>query len=287
MKKKNNKIYYHYCSVDTFYNILQTGTIRFGNPLNMNDSAEIIWLLEMVKDFVLKRGGYNSILEDWNLIENISKTLLQEMDCPYIFCLSKEKDVLSQWRSYANDGKGVAIGFNVDFIETYYSLYGAEVIYDREKQYDILSRKISDNILRNLNVAVKDGNRDEIYRKSKILVSYILQDAIMCKNPAFREEKEYRLYCGYRKNKEKDVSDIKFRLNDCSIIPFRELYFKNNEYRLIENIVVGPKSSINNRNLWLFLESKGFKWIDIDSKEWHMNDSKWKEHVIVSQATYR
>ena len=28
MKKKNNKIYYHYCSVDTFYNILQTGTIQ-------------------------------------------------------------------------------------------------------------------------------------------------------------------------------------------------------------------------------------------------------------------
>lgn len=116
MKKKNNKIYYHYCSLDTFYNILQTGTIRFGNPLNMNDSAEIIWLLEMVKDFVLKRGVYNSILEGWNLIENISRTLLQEMDCPYIFCLSKDKDVLSQWRSYANDGKGVAIGFNVDFI---------------------------------------------------------------------------------------------------------------------------------------------------------------------------
>lgn len=73
-EKKNNKIYYHYCSVDTFYNILQTGTIRFGNPLNMNDSAEIIWLLEMVKDFVLKRGIYNSILEGWNLIENISRT---------------------------------------------------------------------------------------------------------------------------------------------------------------------------------------------------------------------
>ena len=85
MKKKNNKIYYHYCSVDTFHNILQTGTIRFGNPLNMNDSAEIIWLLEMVKDFVLKGGGYNSILEGWDLIENISRSLLQEMDCPYIF----------------------------------------------------------------------------------------------------------------------------------------------------------------------------------------------------------
>lgn len=47
----NNRIYYHYCSVDTFYNILETGTIRFGNPLNMNDSAEIIWLFLDSKGF--------------------------------------------------------------------------------------------------------------------------------------------------------------------------------------------------------------------------------------------
>ena len=104
------------------------------------------------------------------------------------FCVSKDKDVLSQWRSYANDGQGVAIGFDVDFIEKHYSLYGAEVIYDKEKQYDILSQKISDSVLRNLNNAVKDRNSDEIYRKSKILVFHILQDAIMCKNPAFQEE---------------------------------------------------------------------------------------------------
>lgn len=282
-----NKIYCHYCSVDTFYNIMQTATIRFGNPLNMNDSAEIIWLLAMVKDFVSKVGGYNSILECWDLIENISRTLLQEMDCPYIFCLSKDKDVLSQWRSYANDGKGVAIGFDVDFIEKHYSLYGTEVIYDKERQYDLLSQKISDSVLMNLNNAIKSRNSDEIYRKSKILVSHILQDAIMCKNPAFQEEKEYRLYCGYRRTEEKSVSDIKFKVTDCSKIPFRELCSKDIEYRLIKNVVVGPKASINNRNLWLFLESKGLKWIDIDSKEWHMNDSKWKEHVIVSHATYR
>ena len=37
---------------------------------------------------------------------------------------------------------------------------------------------------------VRLRNSDEIYRKSKILVSHILQDAIMCKNPAFQEEKE-------------------------------------------------------------------------------------------------
>ena len=39
---------------------------------------------------------------------------------------------------------------------------------------------------------VRLRNSDEIYRKSKILVSHILQDAIMCKNPAFQEEKGKR-----------------------------------------------------------------------------------------------
>lgn len=282
----NKKIYYHYCSVETFYNILQTGTIRFGNPLNMNDSAEIIWLLGMVKDFVSKKEEYNSILKDWNLIENIMKTLLEEMDCPYIFCLSKEKDVLSQWRSYANDGKGVAIGFDVDFIERHYSLYGIDVIYNQEKQYDILSKKISDSVLMKLNNAVKNGNREEIHRKSIILVSYILQDAIMCKNPAFQEEKEYRLYCGYNVKDEKSISDIKFKTNDCSIIPFRELCFKGVEYEVIKNIVVGPKSTIDNRNLWLFLKSKGFQWTT-DRWNWNMDDSTWRKHVLVSKATYR
>lgn len=236
MGKTSDKIYYHYCSVDAFYNILQTDTIRFGNPLNMNDSAEVVWLLGIVKEFVSKKGVYTSLLESWNLIENISRTLVQELDCPYIFCLSKEKDVLSQWRSYAN--------------------------------------------------AVKNGKNNEVYRKSKILVSQILQDAIMCKNPAFQEEKEYRLYCGYRRS-EKSISSIKFRVDDSSIIPFRELCFKDTRHLVIKNIVVGPKSSINNRNLWLFLKSKGYNWIDIDSNEWHMDDTKWKEYVILSQATYR
>lgn len=48
------RIYYHYCSVDTFFNIMQTSTIRLGNPLFMNDSAEIIWLLELLKNYVAK-----------------------------------------------------------------------------------------------------------------------------------------------------------------------------------------------------------------------------------------
>ena len=73
-------------------------------------------------------------------------------------------------------------------------------------------------------------------------------------------------------------------MDDCSIILFRELCFKDIEYELIKNILVGPESSINNGFSW---KVKSLSRLDLDHKEWHMNDNKWKEHVIVSQATYR
>ena len=76
----NNKIYYHYCSVDTFYNILQTDIIRFGNPLKMNDSDESIWFPAMVKDFLFAESfsgnvrGFNTKFEEHSvLVEKMQK----------------------------------------------------------------------------------------------------------------------------------------------------------------------------------------------------------------------
>ena len=40
-----------------------------------------------------------------------------------MFCLSEEKDLLSQWRGYADDGKGIFIGFNGEFLDGICSLY--------------------------------------------------------------------------------------------------------------------------------------------------------------------
>jgi len=86
--------------------------------------------------------------------------------------------------------------------------------------------------------------------------------------------------------REGNVSEIKFRTNNKSIIPYIEINFENIRHNLIKNITVGLKSSINNRNLWLFLNSQGFKWKELD-REWTMDDTKWAEYVKVSEATYR
>ncbi len=276
----NEKIYYHYCSVDTFFNIMQTSTLRLGNPLSMNDSAEVIWFLELVEEYVDKKEKYKEISERWQLVEKMMKSMIQEIDFPYILCLSKNSDVLSQWRSYANDGKGVAIGIDVDVLLRYSELlFGNDIIYDSEEQMKLLGEKGIDKYLDKLNKVIVNGDNATIYNKIRILVSYLLKDAVICKNPAFKEEDEYRISCVPNKCDEGKISEIKFRTNNEVIFPYREICFEKIKPNLIKDITIGPKSLINNRNLCLFLKQQGFKW--------KVSEEKWNQHVKTSKATYR
>lgn len=286
---ESKKIYYHYCSVDTFFNIMQTSTLRLGNPLSMNDYSEVIWFLKLIKNYADKKERYQNILDKWFLIESIIKDIMQEIQFPYILCLSKKNDVLSQWRSYADDGKGVAIGTNVDNLLQFSSLLsGKDIIYEPQKQMEMINDKNIDGLLDEIEKEFSNNNIKNLHNKVRTLLSYLLSDSIVCKNPEFREEDEYRILCNLvDSNLEKcKISGIKFRTNNECILPYREIYFDKIKYSLIENITIGPKSLLNDRNLWLFLRNQGFKWLAEDGK-WSKQDEKWKEHVKISKATYR
>lgn len=186
-----------------------------------------------------------------------------------------------------SDGRGVALGIDINVFLKYRSLLeGNDIIYDKKKQINLLDNKISSKVLDNLENAIVSQDENDFFSKSRIMISYILKEAVMCKNPAFQEEKEYRISCKPIRNKTENVSGIKFRTNNESILPYIEIDFKDIRHSLIKNITVGPKSKINNRNLWLFLQSHGFMWKELD-KEWSMSDSKWKRYVKISEATYR
>lgn len=282
------KIYYHYCSVDTFYNIIQTSTLRLGNPLSMNDSAEIIWLLKMVKTYIQEKTEYMNIIKYWDLVEKNTQKLLQELDLPYILCLSKNNDVLSQWRSYADDGKGVSLGIDVNALLGYNveMLSGQDIIYDTKEQINLLKTKINNTLLAQLEKIIVNKNEKEIFGETRKVVSHILSESVVCKNPAFQEENEFRISCKPKVSNDKKISEIKFRTDGEMILPYREICFYDIRHSIIKNITIGPKSKINNRNLWLLLDSLGFKW-KVENQPWSLEDIKWKQHVKLSKATYR
>ena len=115
-------IVYHYCSLESFMSIINNSTIRLTNISKSNDRDEIRYcfnaferaLRETCKEFTDKYIKNKEVIKFFNNIrydDLVSKAVLNDSLIYYVSCFSTESDLLSQWRGYANDGKGVAIGF--------------------------------------------------------------------------------------------------------------------------------------------------------------------------------
>ena len=112
---------YYYCSLDTFLNILKNKEIYLSDPLKMNDKLEIRWYLDRLNDDN-KEDAFDSVFERMRIRSGLEFSFDDLLNClnfkgqrsVYISCFSKKQDLLSQWRAYADDGRGVSIGFDLN-----------------------------------------------------------------------------------------------------------------------------------------------------------------------------
>lgn len=120
----SNTIYQYY-DLTTAISVLENKELWFSDIYKMNDYRETHSFNDYIKrhlNFIctemdkktdnnkIKQTKRNllSILLSFNIITNLDR---------YISCFSKDGDLLSQWRSYADDGKGISIGYNLKNIE--------------------------------------------------------------------------------------------------------------------------------------------------------------------------
>jgi len=99
---------YHYCSLENFHKIIMSKELFLFNAKIMNDSLETNWINHLIAEELSKRK------DDFNNddVKSLETSFNLNRIYPYISCFSSEGDSLGQWRAYADDGKGVAIGFN-------------------------------------------------------------------------------------------------------------------------------------------------------------------------------
>lgn len=263
---------YYYCSLSTFLNIIRNRYIYLSNPLKMNDNLEIKWYLNKLKNKKInsdhKPAAIESIFDMMKIRSGIDFTIeeLQELleykgqRSVYISCFSKNSDILSQWRAYAEDGRGVSIGFNLTKLSNFDNLLIREVIYtddvvydDVESDLEIVSDTIS-SVIREKNITNKD-------KQIEIFLHELIPELVKYKNPAFAEEKEIRLiYCdnlmfeniinSHNLFKEpwkeiKLVHDFRTIGND-KITEFVRLEFSP---ETIEEICIGPKCLLSKNDV--------------------------------------
>lgn len=196
---------------------------------------------------------------------------------PFIFCLSTEPDILSQWRAYGGDGTGVSIGFNSTIFPRQSHLPSTnavpkmntalwEVIYPESKQRTTIAQ-IFDAAIKSPDICVGEGGSPEY----QLLGSYMASICPLLKNPAFIEEKEWRLIHTPRlitdvDNKHRTLGTdylIGQRVSNNRIITHFEFPLPNPAQGAIKEIWLGPKSLLSEQDIELAFAINDFGKISV------------------------
>ncbi|MBQ9944520.1 MAG: DUF2971 domain-containing protein [Clostridia bacterium] len=282
MAIKTPKTLYHYCSVDTFFNIIKNKSIWLSDVRQSNDELEIAYMKNKFSEHVKnaafifqfihlsKHEEFDSLLLN-AIVETYCET--NTLSKNWVFCLSEQGDLLSQWRGYADDGYGISIGFDseqlrlildkIDRItdaknKRYGSVTLRKVNYSEKKMHAKLEECIDSN-------EIGKSNTIKEFREKLLpaLIDVELHSPTY-KAPSFKEEKEWRivlniLYNPNHENTPINIDDESCFLGNFAYTPSKrrlvshyELSFKDFK-PLIRKIILGPKCKVSPEEMRRFL----------------------------------
>lgn len=271
-----NPISYHYCSTSTFLSIISNKTIWLSDINTMNDFSERHW-------------AYDRFIEAANLvIGQVGRDFIDRIDSvmhhagynnlSLVASFSADGDVLSQWKSYAEDGTGVAVGFDSHQLKNL-AVRTVQIEYQKEKQTDhhrtilLAAHQLFSNLGDN-------EKKDFIPR----FAAKLFYDLSCFKNPAFQEEKELRLIRvigvsrketdwylhdggGNGEKYSRKKLPIKFRAKNGGVVSYIELPLRSLNENAIKHIVMGPKSVNSGNEISMALTANGFTGCKITKSE--------------------
>ena len=262
---------YHYCSVAVMQSIIENKFLRLSSALETNDETEYKYFETALKSYA------GTTKTDSEKIKNAVKKVVEQATVvkldkykPYICCLSEEKDLLSQWRGYGDDGRGVAIRFDFEATGQFVcksdmrKIETAPFITPIEYS-DIEQVKSVPIIFHNmLSYAILSSYRYE--NEYKLGVWQAAVSSIGLKHPGFKEEKEHRIVWldngACHPNIQEEFCTRGGKIKKC----FR---FKLDVENAIKGIILGPKCKIKKDDLELqsFLKANKLQDIDVNESE--------------------
>lgn len=282
-KSELNHSLYHYTGIGSLLGISKSNSLWASSVYYLNDGEEIIYAQKKLISLVEKRINTASERLKEFFIELIGwlKAFTGGAFNLFVFSMSEERSLLSQWRSYTPHGKGVSIEFTPDIIEKIKKkndLQLTRVRYEQDEQIQILEMLL-DGITKKF-----DSQKDiaDSYKKSnkKNYQGYLEKfrgDVITVfstiKNPAFKEEKEWRLiskyYASYMTPK------IKYREGGSMLVPYMEFELerfydnpKNSHPVFFKSVCLGPtvRAEMSINALSQFLSNQKIAHETINSK---------------------
>lgn len=259
-------IIYQYCGVDTFHAMLTNRHLWMTSVRHMNDSTEQSHFIEKAKKLLeeLRQGPKPDSLYAQLLVQNVPWMELTAYAC----CFSKEGDLLSQWRAYAEDGAGFSVGFSTDWLKQQrrkylpkHPLELLEVEYDDDRQLELAT-----TCIRRYLGQVSGQNKTGRQAYSMWTITQLWTLSAACKHPSFQDEREVRLILAEIADPDSEseasrktvgVSPLYHRQSGEQSIPYYKLSFSTDA---IAEIRLGPKhrAAEDRTTLKEFLNTNGY-----------------------------
>ena len=254
-------ILYHYTSVASALAILGSGRIWLTSSTGMNDHAEGGWVPAALIDGMTGRPD----LPASEVFQALWQLAIAPYARAYLICFSEDGDLLSQWRGYAHDGKGIAIGFDVNggrfpvVAGPPHTNAGPDLglTISKVRYLDDMS-PITDALER----AITGGSNSAEFFQSQL---FLAQERWRTKNPAFREEREWRIInlpwefdgdVGGGITTISEVGERLFREAGDRIVSYYEVAFSE---EAVAKIVLGPQCRVDEDELDMLLRDRGLK----------------------------
>jgi hypothetical protein len=246
---------YHYCSMSTFISIMRNRSIWLTTLRDSNDAFEGTWARR--KFLSLHKSPTTEYFKKASQI--LDAATHSGKDIAGI-CLSAEKDLLSQWRGYADDGRGLCIGFSSSRLTSLAKKIsentGIKIEYSEIEYLD----RLDDEFLREFKVfvdkqACSSSDSFASLQIDNVGLQHWVRRVSLMKNVAFKEERESRLYCLYP---DRDFNGFEYRVAGSKLSPYLELSLKEDLNEIIRSVVIGPKNTSDDSQLRDFVAKSGF-----------------------------
>ncbi len=243
---------YHYTNDVGLKGILESGKLWLTDIFNLNDPSELRHGFRRATEIWGGKGLYG-----WGEAEGIAAVFerfyndakFREFAHSFTCSFSSDGDDLGQWRAYADNGRGYAIGFDRQALESAFIRKGVSpfaqtlsVTYDDERLAD-LQGQIVEKALSLTNLPTEKGLSAPVVKifRLKLLVSlaaHALHAALFFKHPAYRNEQEYRFLEMFPANAT--PADVKVRTRPYSLVRYREFDWRASAPGALKEIVIGP-----------------------------------------------
>jgi hypothetical protein len=267
-------ILYHYTNLDGLLGIINNEELWFSDMYFLNDKSEYeLGLNIVIEELEAKKEGFKILKSTRIFIDALEQAInfIKDRDSPYILSLTTNKDLLSQWRAYTDNGIGVNIGLSKDFFkEAKLQVY--KCIYEPKIQREFIRFIIMDAIFMFVGAYSSMGldkrkeeelTEDDLSEAISIAGRHFIDRTILAcsliKDISFIEEQEWRALFINRTEKIHFLSKKNFYK------PFVKIKIENLD-KSIKSVTAGPnpERELCHLSLQKLLKSKSLMRTYID-----------------------